>query len=189
MPCMDTLSHPASLGSCIPGLVRGFGRGTRLLTADGPVPVEEIEPGEAVLDPEGRPHFVLWQGGWDMRPMAGWAGDPHHPVVIAANAFGPGKPRRDLLLSQQHRVMVETDGTDAMVRAAALAPHLARIDLSGRDVSYHAVVTRNPCLLMAENLPCEGFRPGERGRADNSAPQAIWPHVPMGSDRQVALRP
>ncbi len=124
-----------------------------------------------------------------MRPMAGWAGDPHHPVVIAANAFGPGKPRRDLLLSQQHRVMVETDGPDAMVRAAALAPHLARIDLSGRDVSYHAVVTRNPCLLMAENLPCEGFRPGERGRADNSAPQAIWPHVPMGSDRQVALRP
>lgn len=189
MPFMDSASNPLSYGHRIPGLVRGFGRGTRLLTADGPVPVEEIEPGEAVLDPEGRPHFVLWQGGWDMRPMAGWAGDPQHPVVIAANTFGPGKPRRDLILSQQHRVMLDGDGKGAMVRAAALAPHLARIDQSGRDVSYHAVVTRIPCLLMAENLPCEGFRPGERGRADHSAQQAIWPLVPMDTDRRVALRP
>lgn len=186
---MDAVSNPVPFGFPASGLVRGFGRGTRLLTADGPVPVEEIEPGEAVLDPDGRPHFVLWQGGWDLRPMADWAADPHHPVVIPANAFGPGKPRRDLHMTQQHRVMVETDGPGAMVRAASLAPHLARIDLSGREISYHAVVTRSPCLLMAENLPCEGFRPGERGLAEARVNRGAWPLMPKGGDRRVAQRP
>lgn len=186
---MEKKPNPIPYRQLASGLVRGFGRGTRLLTADGPVPVEEIEPGEAVLDPDGRPHFVLWQGGWEVRPMAGWAGDPHHPVVIAANTFGPGKPRREMHMMQQHRVMVETDGPGAMVRAAALAPHLARVDLSGRDVSYHAVVTRTPCLLMAENLPCEGFLSGEQGLTDNKASGGAWPFVTKDRDPRVALRP
>lgn len=162
----------------VTGLGCGFGRGTRLLTADGPMPVEEIEPGEAVLDVQGRPHFVLWQGGCEMRPVPGWAGDPRHPVVIAANAFGPGKPRRDLYVSQQHRVMVETAGHWAAVPARALAPHIAQIDLSGRPISVHAVVTRSPCNLMAENLPCESYLPGSAGWGGMAALSALLPsHV------------
>jgi len=172
------------------GLACGFGRGTRLMTSDGQVPVDEIEPGEAVLDFEGRPHFVLWQGGWDVQPMAGWAGDPRHPVVISANAFGPGKPRRDLYLSQQNRVMVEADKPDALLRAVALAPHLARIDLSGRAVSYHVVVTRSPCLLMAENLPCQSHQPGARGLWDIGADSECFTHhLPQEMEQGVALRP
>jgi hypothetical protein len=157
---MDSTERPENPMQEAPGFVCGFGRGTRLLTADGPVPVEDIEPGEAILDWEGRPHFVLWQGGWDMRPVPGWAADPRHPMVIPANAFGPGKPRRDLHLCQTHRVMVETAGEWAALSARSLAPHLARMDLSGRPISYHAVMTRGPCKLMAENLPCESHVPG-----------------------------
>lgn len=138
----------------------GLLRGTRLLTADGPVPVEDIEPGEAVIDPDGKPHFVLWQGGCDMTPVSGWIVDPRHPVRIAANAFGPGMPRRDLYLSQQHRVVVDMAGGKTAVAARTLAPHLAKIDPVDRQISYHVVITRSPCLLLAENLPCESYRPG-----------------------------
>lgn len=149
--------------------LRGFGRGTRLLTPDGPVPVEEIEPGEAVLDPDGRPHFVLWQGGWDhgTLPPEG-AGQMRHAVVIAANAFGPGKPRRDLVLSQDMTVIVQTAGRAAAVAARTLVPHRARWDTSGRVAGYHVVVTRSPCLLMAENLPCQSHRPGTFGMAEQA---------------------
>lgn len=171
------------------GLVRGFGRGTRLLTADGPTPVEDIEPGEAVLDPNGRPHFVLWQGSWDMRPEPGWAGDPRHPVVISANAFGPGKPRRDLYVTQQHRMIIHAGRPGVLVTAASLPPHLARIDLSARTISYHAVVTRSPCMVMAENLPCEGVASEERALADIATDQDIWAQPQAGQDPRVALRP
>lgn len=189
MPCMDPVPPLFPFGQPAPGPVRGFRRGTRLLTADGPTPVEEIEPGEAVLDPDGRPHFVLWQGSWDMRPEPGWAADPRHPVVIAANAFGPGKPRRDLYLTQQNRMMVHPGRPGVMVTAASLAPQLAQIDLSARPVSYHAVVTRSTCLLMAENLPCEGVACVERGMPEIAADQGNWAQPSMGQDLRVALRP
>ncbi len=148
--------------------LRGFLRGTRLMTVDGPMPVEEIAPGEAVLDPEGRPHFVLWQGGCDLHPASGRADDPSLPVRIAANAFGPGLPRRDLFLSQQHRVQVETAAGLLTARAGSLRPPMAQIVPMAGKISYHAVVTRNPCLLMAENLPCESLRP--EGREGMTAP-------------------
>jgi hypothetical protein len=60
-----------------------------------------------------------------------------------------------------------------------LPPHLARIDLSARTVSYHAVVTRSPCLVMAENLPCEGVASVERALADIAADHCIWAQPSM----------
>lgn len=155
---------------------RGFGRGTRVLTPDGPVPVEEIEPGEAVLDPDGRPHFVLWQGRWEVSLSVQARVAPlRHGVVIAANAFGPGKPRRDLCLSQDHRVIVETARGAAAVAARTLVPRLARWTQSGQLTSYHAIVTRSPCVLMAENLPCQSHEPGRFGLPDQpwDMPQGV----------------
>lgn len=190
---MDNTETPENPMYEATGFVSGFGRGTRLLTADGPMPVEDIEPGEALLDWEGRPHFVLWQGGREMHPVPGWAGDPRHPMVIAANAFGPGKPRRDLHLCQKHRVMVETAGEWAVLSARSLAPHLAKMDLSGRPISYHTVMTRDPCRVMAENLPCESHVPGlaepdaslVRLAASPSALPLPWP----AEVRTATLRP
>lgn len=144
----------------------GFLRGTHLLTMDGPVPVEEIEPGEAVMDPQGRPHFVLWQGGCAWQPPGGGFDDPGRPIRIFANAFGPGIPRRDLRLSAAHRVVVERAGVSSTLRADGLGPHRARLEGGDEPVFYHAIVTREPCIVMAENLACASAFPGEGAMSD-----------------------
>ncbi|NBE08894.1 hypothetical protein GU920_15235 [Rhodobacter sp. CCP-1] len=133
---------------------------------DGPVPVEEIEPGEAVMDPQGRPHFVLWQGGCAWQPQGGASDDPGRPIRIFANAFGPGIPRRDLRLSAAHRVVVERAGVSSALRADALGPHRARMEGGDEPVFYHAIVTREPCIVMAENLACASAFPGEGAMSD-----------------------
>lgn len=139
------------------------------------MPVEEIEPGEAVMDPQGRPHFVLWQGGCEWQPQGGFD-DPGRPIRIFANAFGPGVPRRDLRLSAAHRVVVERAGVASTLRADALGPHRGRLEGGDEPVFYHAIVTREPCIVMAENLACasdfpgEGAMSGPAGRSQRAVP-------------------
>jgi hypothetical protein len=139
------------------------------------MPVEEIEPGEAVIDPQGRPHFVLWQGGGLWHPQAGQVDDPGRPVRIHANALGPGVPRRDLLLARAHRVVVEQDGAAMTLRADALGPRRARIEKGTGPVAHHAVVTQGPCFLMAENLACVSAGPPVSGGDGPRDAAPLWP--------------
>jgi hypothetical protein len=81
-----------------------FREGTHIATARGPVPVERLRRGELVRTAAGRLRPAIWIGRRRVvcrrqaRPEAVW------PVRIAAHAFGPGRPARDLWLSPDHAV-------------------------------------------------------------------------------------
>ena len=79
------------------------------MTEHGEAAVETLRTGDPVrtlLD--GPTQAVIWVGGarWTARgiakPRKVW------PVRVAAGAFGPGRPHRDLFLSPDHAVYVKT---------------------------------------------------------------------------------
>jgi hypothetical protein len=77
-----------------------FAAGTHVLTPDGDVPVEALGVGDTVLTEAGVPHPITWIGSW-----AANVDDPADRAVrIAAGAFGPGHPARDLVVSPKHGI-------------------------------------------------------------------------------------
>ena len=149
-------SSAFSLSSFVPCFLEG----THLMTDDGEAAVEDLHRGDVVLDHLGRRHSILWHGVTHVSAIAEWATDPRHPVRIPAGAFGPGRPRRDLLVSQQHRILLHDNGRDVFTKAKFLVPAAAVIDRSRTRLAYHHILTARHATLMTENIPTESFFPG-----------------------------
>lgn len=90
-----------------------FLRGTRILTASGSCPIEEIRPGTLVKTVEGVFEPVLMVVYQSFRFGTG----PHRmkPIRIAPGAFGQGHPSRELKMSPQHRVAMPQAAPDVFV--------------------------------------------------------------------------
>ncbi|MBB5516238.1 hypothetical protein FHS89_002264 [Rubricella aquisinus] len=78
-----------------------FAPDTRIATPAGERVVADLRAGDLVLTRDHGPRPIRW---WS-RHQVGLDGDTL-PVLIRMGAFGPAIPRRDLILSAQHRVLV-----------------------------------------------------------------------------------
>jgi hypothetical protein len=128
--------------------------GTRLATEDGEASVETLRPGDRLRTREGRLAPVRWVG-WtrvdlSRHPAAARAA----PIRIRADAFAPGQPRRDLLVSAEHCLWI----AGALVPAAALVngATIARLDGLSAVTYWHVELDRHD-VLLAEGLPAESF--------------------------------
>jgi hypothetical protein len=105
-------------------------RGTVIATAEGPVAVEDLQPGMRVLTAEGREETVDWIGAMTIYPAAALPGIAATTLTrITAEAFGLGRPAADLVLGPRARLLLR----DARVRAvtggvSAYAPARSFID-------------------------------------------------------------
>lgn len=146
----DLNSDPTSSHADVPC----FAAGTLIRTRRGDVPVETLREGDEVMTVLG--------GGWSRLV---WLGErrvncarhprPHDimPVRVARDAFAPGVPARDLLLSPDHSVYA--DGVLMPVRyllngATVIQQNVARI-------SYFHVELERHDVLLAEGLPAETY--------------------------------
>ena len=138
-----------------------FAAGTAIAVPGGSVPVETLAIGSPVLTAEGRVRPVKWIGRrsyaarFAVRNPAAW------PVRISAGALGGGLPRRDLLLSRNHALLLDgvlvpagelVNGTSVTVRRPAGPVHYFHVELHEHDA------------VLAEGVPAETFVP-EEGRA------------------------
>ena len=165
--------HPNGFGSSVDGANTGtvifpndvapcFVAGTRLLTATGERPVETIRPGDLLPTALGhRLRRVVWAGhttiDLDRHP------DPIKaaPVRIAAHAFGPDQPHRDLVVSPDHAIWTG----EALIPAYLLANgrSIAREPAQGR-VTYLHIELDGHDLILAEGLASESYLDtGNRG--------------------------
>jgi hypothetical protein len=136
-----------------------FRAGTRLATPDGPVAVEDLDPGDEVTTAFGATLKVKWIGHrtlvcrrhprpWDVMP-----------VRIEAGAFRPGAPSRDLWLSPDHALLV--DGVLIPVRYLLNGATILQEETE--EVTYFHVETQNAAgeanhtVLMAEGVPAESY--------------------------------
>ncbi|MGI4978039.1 MAG: Hint domain-containing protein [Janthinobacterium lividum] len=149
-----------------------YARGTRLLTADGERPVEQLQPGDTVTTLSGDEAAIRWVGRRRVDVARHAAPDSVRPVRIASHAFAEGMPRRDLLVSPEHALFVD----------GVLVP--ARCLLNGRTVTqdspaaveyFHVELDRHD-VLLAEGMPAESYLDtGNRTMFANAPVTALRP--------------
>ena len=143
-----------------------FAAGTRILTTVGEVAVEALRVGDQVATLDGRLRPVRWIGQTRIdlarHPRAALVG----PVRIAAEAFGPGMPHRDLLLSPDHAVHVA--GALIPVHLLVNGSSIARAPGAASVVYFHVELDGH-AVLLAEGLAAESYLDtGNRGLFEGS---------------------
>ncbi len=155
---MDSLSNIQTLqfadqtinSSSVPCFVPG----TRILTPCGPVAVETLTEGAVVCTAAGGERMVTWIGHRTLNLAA----HPHPPsaapVRIQRDAFGPGRPCRDLVVSPDHAVFA--DGV--LIPASLLVNGCTIVQvLDVARVTYlHLELDRHD-VILAEQLPVESY--------------------------------
>ncbi|MEQ8294836.1 MAG: Hint domain-containing protein [Roseovarius sp.] len=116
-----------------------FARGTLIRTPSGDVPVETLAVGALVCVPGGPPRPIRWIARRTI-PL-GHANRHLAPVRIARDAFGPGLPSRDLLVSPNHRLMHRSPWAQLWFESASvLLP--AKFMVNGRTVRHETAARR-----------------------------------------------
>ncbi|APG48899.1 Hint domain-containing protein [Phaeobacter porticola] len=136
-----------------------FVESSRLLTAQGLVPVEELRPGDLVMTRDNGLQPVRWIGSKRVAATGSFA-----PIRIKANALGT---HDELWISPQHRVLLRDGvaemmfGTHEVLVAAKdlINDHSIRRQPGGM-VTYVHVMFDDHQLVISEGLPTESFLPG-----------------------------
>jgi hypothetical protein len=181
-------------GPLTPGAAVCFASGTLIDTPEGPRPVEDLHEGDLVVTRDHGPQPVVWHGRqWfsasDLRARPNLC-----PVRIPAGAISDGLPRRDLVVSPQHRVLLSGGWVELMTgEAECLVPaaHLARADtrvaqeLPADGVTYHHLLLGRHEIIYAEGQESESFHVGAGALTALGSPQlaeldAIFPGLAAG---------
>ncbi|MGI3170525.1 Hint domain-containing protein [Pseudooceanicola sp. C21-150M6] len=160
-----------------------FTAGTRIATPSGTRLVEDLRPGDLVRTAEGKCVPVRWTGYRVVNRLEMHYNDRSRPVRIAAGALGDGLPARDLMVSQQHRVMLRSKivekvcGVPEVLIAAKHLIGLPGITLANNlpEVCYMHLLVDAHRVLLAEDAPCESLYVGRTTR--DILTQAQWKEV------------
>ena len=141
----DPSQLPNGLGVALPC----FAEGTRIRTSRGDVAVEQLRAGDEVVTASGAMRPVKWIGHRYVDCTRHGAPQKVWPVRVAAGAFGPGLPSRDLFLSPDHALFL--DGVLIPVKQLINDDTVAQTGWS--DVIYYHVELDRHDVLLAEGLP------------------------------------
>lgn len=150
-----------------------FTLGTRILTDKGDIPVEALEPGDQVMAADGTFHTLRLSLSRVLRHSELRRMPQLRPVRIVAGAIGHGLPRRDLLVSRQHRMLTDSPiaermfGTRNVLISAIRLTALPGVycDDTVTDVTYFHLVFDQHVTLFAEGAPSESLFTGPQALA------------------------
>lgn len=145
-----------------------FTHGTLIQTAAGPVAVEDLAPGTALARPDGTSVALRWKGAITIVPNAPTLRDTSEKLYrVTADAFGLGRPARDVLLGPDARILTRDPAVRSAVAAdaayvpiAALADGVSVIEVTPVAPTrvYHLVTDRHETII-AGGLEVESFTP------------------------------
>jgi len=133
-----------------------YAAGTSIRTPRGDVVVEALRVGDLVVTASGAQRPIVWLGHTKLdcaalaNPREAW------PVRIAADAFGPGKPSRDLYVSPAHSICVDCAG-EVMIDAQRLVNGATITRAPVDEIDYWHVELERHDVLLANDLPAESY--------------------------------
>ena len=145
-----------------------FTPGTAIATPKGERLVEELQVGDRVITRDNGIQEIRWVGA---KPITGreMAANPHlKPILIREGALGNGLPERDMMVSPNHRLLVNNDKTalyfeEREVLAAAKhlvgAPGIHAVDVLG--TSYIHFMFDHHEVVLSNGSWTESFQPGD----------------------------
>lgn len=143
-----------------------FTAGTLIGTAQGPIPVEALKPGDLVQTRDNGLRPIRWIGSRAVGGHELTINPVLRPVHIAPGTFGNA---RSLRLSPQHAIALEAPeqkSAAVLVRAGHLARMRGgsvRVAHGVQHVTYFHVLLESHDLIMADGVACESFYPGPWG--------------------------
>ena len=133
-----------------------YAEGTRITTAEGAVAVERLRAGDMVRTASGALRPVKWMGHRSIDCARARLQGDVLPVLVARDAFGPGRPSRDLTLSPAHAVCIDMLG-EVLVPISSLmnGSTIRQVDVD--RITYWHVELDSHDILLAEDLPAESY--------------------------------
>jgi hypothetical protein len=145
-----------------------FCDGTLIETGEGMRPVEDLSAGDRVRNFAGEFIALKWIGGRVING-ADLARNPKlYPVRIMAGALGKGLPQRDLLVSRQHRILIDSKIAERVTgRREVLVAAIKLTELPGVFVDttvtqvryFHLLFDRHE-IIFAEGAASESLFTG-----------------------------
>ncbi|MCG6902178.1 MAG: Hint domain-containing protein [Rhodobacter sp.] len=145
--------------------------GTMIRTAGGQKPVEALQPGDLVCTRDNGLQPVRWIASRRLDAGAFAADASLRPVRIRANALGENRPVRDLVVSQQHCLLIDDWRCQLLFgEDEVLAPAIAllndssvTIDRSDQPVTYYHFMFDRHEIVYSNGVATESFHPDFAG--------------------------
>ena len=167
-----------------------FVPGTYVDAPGGPRLVEDIHPGDQVLTRDSGAVEVLWRASRTIGGSRIVATPALRPIRIRADLFGTDSPRPELVVSPDHRILLQGPAAQALFNTDEVL--VAARDLAGsagigvdhriRPVDYIHLMLDGHQVICANGVDCESFHPasanlGKLGEAERSGLDLIVPQV------------
>ncbi len=158
-------SHDPNAGPRTIEAVTCFTPDTLITTLNGRRAVQDMRPGDRALTRDNGFQPVVWTGHRVCRHLENTAGQTAAPVLIRANAFAPGLPERDMLVSSGHRFLTtdpallsHTGESEALIEARSLIGHPGIERVVRQSVTYIHLLFERHEVILSENAWSESFQ-------------------------------
>ncbi|MCJ7872174.1 Hint domain-containing protein [Phaeobacter sp. J2-8] len=146
-----------------------FTPGTVIKTMRGEVPVEHLRVGDRVLTRDNGYQMIRWVGSRSLNATQLAARAALRPIRISQDALGPGMPMRDMMVSPQHRVLINSAAAQMWFgeeEVLVAASHMTCLDgvsrADDRDgVTYIHILFDQHEVVLSDGLWSESFQPGD----------------------------
>ncbi len=144
-----------------------FTPGCRILTPEGLRLIEDLRPGDRIMTKDNGAQDILWMGHRRMTGARLYAMPHLRPIRFKAGALGIDRPEDDLLVSPQHRMLLDGPAARALfnthevlVKAEDLLnDSTICVDHALREVTYIHILLDRHNIVWANGLETESFHP------------------------------
>ncbi len=145
-----------------------FTPGTMIATPTGERPVEDLKVGDRVITRDNGIQEIRWAGAKALTGAQLAHANHLQPVLIRAGALGDNLPEKDILVSPQHRMLLNTDKAamyfeerEVLVAAKHLT-FLEGVDIvESSGTTYIHIMFNQHEVVLSNGAWSESFQPGD----------------------------
>ncbi|WP_136635757.1 Ig-like domain-containing protein [Pseudooceanicola onchidii] len=173
-----------------------FTPGTLIATPRGEVPVESLKEGDRVITRDNGIQEIRWMGAKGLTGRELLQKEHLKPVLIQKGSLGYGLPERDMLVSPNHRVLVNNDKTalyfeerEVLVAAKHLTGLAGVNRVDTMKTTYIHFMFDQHEVILSDGSWTESFQPGHQtldgiGNAQRQEILELFPELATEQGRE-----